>query len=68
MKRWSTTARAEVEVPAIDVFLEEVIAVCRKHGFSLSHEDGHGGFKVERPSDRNFDWLREAADSTGEQA
>ena len=27
-------------------FLEDLVAVCRKHNMSLSHEDGHGNFLV----------------------
>jgi hypothetical protein len=39
MKRWSGKKQKHIEVPAIDSFIEEVIEVCKKHGFSISHED-----------------------------
>jgi hypothetical protein len=28
-------------------FLAAVDAVCKKHGFVISHEDGHGAFEIE---------------------
>lgn len=42
-------------------FLREVVALSRKYGVSLSHEDGHGGFEVETLSEYNLEWLAEAA-------
>ncbi|MDE3097237.1 MAG: hypothetical protein KGK07_14710 [Chloroflexota bacterium] len=30
----------------IDDFLDEVEAVCERHGLTLAHEDGHGAFLV----------------------
>lgn len=62
MKRWNGNAQRSEEIPAADAFLEEVIAVCRKHGFSLGHEDGHGAFLIQdiEGSEHNFAWLREA--------
>jgi hypothetical protein len=38
-------------------YLNDLIAVGKRHGFSLSHEDGHGGFQVALPSLRNQEWL-----------
>lgn len=62
MKRWSGAANERVEVPEVDAFLAEIEAVCRKHGMTISHEDGHGAFLVEPMSERNLEWLREARD------
>lgn len=61
MERWDCNKNERVESPEIDAFIEEVIAVCQKHGFSISHEDCHGGFEIEKADERNFDWLREAS-------
>jgi hypothetical protein len=41
----------------IDRFLAEVIEVSKKHGFSISHEDGQGAFVIETADDENYDWL-----------
>lgn len=41
-------------------FLHDIENVCRAHGLSLSHEDGHGAFIVEPLSKYNLEWLRDA--------
>lgn len=46
--------------PKVKQFLEEVLAVCRAHGMSLSHEDGHGAFLIEPFSEFNAGWLMDA--------
>jgi len=50
----------DVLVPKIDSFLDDVIAVCRKHKLSISHEDGHGAFIVQDLDDHDLKWLRDA--------
>ena len=64
MKRWHTALGKEVETPAVDAFLNEIVSVCRQHKMFLSHEDGHGAFEVNRilqPSDvasyDTSDWI-----------
>lgn len=65
MARWMTRRKENGDTPAIDLFIEEIIAVCKKHGMSISHEDGHGAFVIENEdNERNFDWLRDASDNT----
>jgi hypothetical protein len=50
-----------VEEPnSITDFLNEIESVCKKHGFSISHEDGHGAFEIEPYSDYNINWLRDS--------
>lgn len=48
----------------IDAFLAEVIEISKRHGLSIGHEDGHGGFLVHKFSQHNADWLMAAADET----
>ncbi len=50
-----------VESAEVDAFIEEVIAVSKKHGFSIGHEDGHGAFVISRYSEDDSDWLRDAS-------
>lgn len=64
MKRWSVAKTDHVENPRIDAFLSDVVAVCRKHGLSISHEDGHGAFEVVCLDDGYLDWLLDAHDCT----
>ena len=42
-------------------FIADIIAVFRKHGLSLSHEDEYGAFLIEGISDRNIEWLQQAS-------
>lgn len=54
-------SRKRIPIPKeMKVFLDEIEQVCKKHGFSLSHEDSHGNFIVERYDDFFIDWLKKA--------
>jgi hypothetical protein len=53
--------------PQVIAYLKEVVEVGKKYGFSLSHEDGHGAFKVELSDAYNIGWLMQARDATGEE-
>lgn len=66
MQRWKTAKSVYVENEKIDAFLKEVLAVCKKHGFMISHEDGQGGFEVVDFERGDADWLRNATDCTEE--
>lgn len=48
-----------IEQAQADALITDIVAVCKKHGIWLSHEDGHGGFLISRvPTD---DWLEGAS-------
>lgn len=64
MKRWNNTLGTEAENPAIDAFLAEIAAVCKKHSLSISHEDGHGAFEVREYNEYDTEWLMGAHDAT----
>lgn len=66
MKRWNGTVGAHVDNANIDNYLADIIAVGVKHGLSLSHEDGHGAFEVQKRLAFNDRWLTMAHDSTDE--
>lgn len=65
MERWNNKHADYRENPAVDRFLEEVVEVCRKHGMSIGHEDGHGAFQVEPLEESSLSWLMSASDLTG---
>jgi hypothetical protein len=50
--------------PAVKDFLANVIKVCRRHGFSISHEDGHGAFEIVPFDEGAAEWLACARDET----
>ena len=51
----------EVASPGkIEAFLDAYEKLCREHGFSLSHEDGHGAFEIEAFSQNDIEWVRGA--------
>jgi hypothetical protein len=64
MKRWNTKTGDKRRNKKVDKFLDEVLAVCKKHGFSISHQDRYGAFEVTK---HNYDfhrWLKVAHDRT----
>jgi hypothetical protein len=48
----------------VNAYLSALVAVGIEHGFSLSHEDGHGSFRVQPRDEYNDEWLLWAADET----
>lgn len=62
-ERWIDELGDRGEAPEVDAFIADVIAVCRRHGMSIGHEDGHGAFKIEDFDDSNSQWLGEAFDA-----
>ncbi len=48
----------------VENFLKEIIEVCKKYKFSISHEDGHGAFIIENQDEENFRWFMDAQDGT----
>lgn len=61
MKRWFNSVNDYRESDTIDKFLEEIQSVCLKYGFSISHEDGHGSFVIEKFNMRLAAWLKDAS-------
>lgn len=47
--------------PEVDKFLAEITGVCKAHGMSISHEDGHGAFLIQNYDEANIKWLKEAS-------
>lgn len=62
MNRWKGQLGNFGENPAIDAFMDEIEAVCRKHRMSISHEDQHGAFEIVEYSQDCMEWLRAAHD------
>ena len=60
MKRHRRGKSGSIENKQVDAFLREIVEVCKEHGFSLSHEDTHGAFVVEKYEEGNIQWLVDA--------
>jgi hypothetical protein len=62
MERWNeNTDEFVTDTPKIDSFISEIEIVCIRHGFSISHEDGHGSFIIEKYDEDNIKRLESAA-------
>lgn len=42
----------------IENFLKEYEELCKKYNISLSHEDGHGNFIIEKYHQSNIEWVK----------
>lgn len=41
-------------------FMQELEALYKKYDLSISHQDSQGAFIIEKYSDFNMDWMKEA--------
>ena len=53
-KRWDRETGEYIKAPEVDAFLEDIVAVCEKHGMSLGHEDCHSYRRTD--SQRQLVW------------
>ena len=60
IKHWVSGEGIEVERPDVDAFIQDIFAVYERHGMSISHEDGHGAFIIEKDDLFNRGWLQNA--------
>lgn len=59
MKSWDIIKSEEIETPKEVInFLNEIENICKKYNLSISHEDGHGGFIIEKYDNYNIKWLK----------
>lgn len=61
MQSYDLHLHKRIETPdKIIEFFNEIDTVCKKYGFSISHEDCHGAFIIEDYDKSNMEWLRDA--------
>ena len=61
MKNFDCMKNERIETPENIVnFFDEIEAVCKKYGLSISHEDGEGGFIIEPFNEGNIKRFRDA--------
>ena len=64
MKNWDLNKSEEIEQPQeMKEFIDEIIKVMKKHKLSISHEDSHGAFIIEKYDEYNIKWLKNAMKS-----
>ena len=51
---------ANTDTQKKESFIDDIVNIYKKYNLSLSHEDTQGAFKIEKYSDENVDWIREA--------
>ena len=66
MKRWNVVHKMRLENPAIDAFLQEIIATCKKHGFIICHSDKYGTFEIREYTEKHVSHLQCAYDWIGD--
>jgi len=64
MKRWNAVQKAKLENSAIDDFLKEIIATCKKYNFSICHSDKYGIFEIRKYTEQHVSHLKLAHDWT----
>jgi len=66
IERWSDDHAAYISSPVkVEEFLDAIEEVCRKFGYSISHEDGHGAFEIAPFDEYKLTWLRQASMNEG---
>lgn len=61
MKVFDINKSEEIEQPKeMKKFIDEIINVMKKYNLSISHEDSHGAFIIEKYDENNIKWLKDA--------
>ena len=61
MKNFNSKTGELIKTPEKQIeFMKEIEAICRKYDLSISHEDGHGAFEIDKFSEDNIEWLKHA--------
>lgn len=63
-KRWNCKKSDFIDNPKIDIFLNEIAEVCKKHRLQISHEDDQGAFEIVQPNEETLLWFLNAHDAT----
>lgn len=59
---WDSPKGKFIKTPKeMEDFFKDIEKLCRDYNLSISHEDGHGSFIIERYDDFNIEWLKSAS-------
>ena len=60
MESWDINKNKNIKTPeSVINFLNEIDNICKKYNLSISHEDSHGAFILEKYDDYNIKWLKD---------
>ena len=60
MERWEINLGKDVITPIyVDKYLEEIEQISKRYNLSISHEDCHGAFIIEKYDKLNIKWLND---------
>ena len=60
MESWDINKNKNIITPVrVIFFLNAIDNICKKYNFSISHEDSHGSFILEKYNDYNIKWLKD---------
>lgn len=60
MESWDINKHENIKTPeSVINFLNEIDNICKKYNLSISHEDSHGCFILEKYNDYNIKWLKD---------
>ncbi len=62
MTTYDNKKQLRIKTPKkLELFFNEIEQVCKRYNFSISHEDHHGGFEIEKYIQENMDWFKAAS-------
>lgn len=62
METWDYQSYEAIQTPErMILFFQEIENICKKYDLSISHEDTHGAFVIEKYKEANIEWLEQAA-------
>ena len=59
--RYNRATDEETSFPMVELFMRDIEKVCLHHNLSISHEDEHGGFIIQKFTGECFRWLNSAS-------
>lgn len=68
MESWDINKYENIKTPeSVINFLNEIDNICKKYNFSISHEDSHGAFILEKYDKYNIKWLKDCLLNLGKE-
>lgn len=59
--RWHIGKAKRVSEPVVELFISELVTLCKKHNLIIQHEDTYGAFVIEALNKDGLNWLTDAS-------